>query len=672
MSRKGAQIEGEKNRPVKNDQRAQNTSNEPPTDSESLERPSEPLTNVPNPSTITLGPDFETPPPNEPRKSMRQRTESRYLKLLREGVGTHDGRSESRQVLPRGVVGVENVENRSENEPENAKMVEEAGKALELYEEENIAYAMFAGVSEAEGLEPRTIEEARTRPDWPKWEEAINAELMSLANAHTWDIVERPTNTNIVSSKWVFKIKKNAAGEIDKYKARLVARGFTQIYGVDYYDTYAPVARLASLRLILAIAARNDWEIDVIDFHSAFLNGKLDEDEVIFIELPPGYDKGGRDIVGKLRVALYGSKQGALKWYERLSGELAELGLHHTESDWGVFVATIQSHILILAAHVDDCTITGSSKELVKAFKEEIGARFKITDLGPISWLLGMKVTRDRDTRTISLSQESYIDAILTKYNFADSKPVAIPMDPNLQLSKNHSPQTAAEAARMRNLPFRSALGSLMYLAVGTRPDIAFVVSTIAQFTENPGWKHWEAIKRVYHYLVGTKGWTLTYGTQRKGLIGYVDADGASQEHRHAITGFAFLVDGGAILWGSRKQELVTLSTAEAEYVAATHAAKETLWLRRFIGEVFQPLTHPTILYSDNQSAIALTKDGNYHARTKHIDIRYHFIRFSVENGSIGFLYCPTNDMIADTLTKALPSVKAKHFASELGLRSSV
>ena len=164
----------------------------------------------------------------------------------------------------------------------------------------------------------------------------------------------------------------------------------------------------------------------------------------------------------------------------------------------------------------------------------------------------------------------------------------------------------------------------------------------------------------------------LTFGTQVQGLVGYVDADGATQEHQWAITGFAFLIDGGAILWGLKKQELVTLSTAESKYVAATHTAKEALWLRRLIGEMFQPLTEPTTLFGDNQSAIALTCDGSYHTCTKHIDIRYHFICFTVEDGSIRFLYCPSNDMVADTLTKALPSIKAKHFAQELGLHPSI
>ena len=254
-------------------------------------------------------------------------------------------------------------------------------------------------------------------------------------------------------------------------------------------------------------------------------------------------------------------------------------------------------------------------------------------------------------------------------YNLADCKQAAIPMDPGLRISHDQSPKSIEEAAHMKNVPYRAAVGSLMHLAVGTRPDIAFAVSTVAQFNNAPGLAHWEAVKHIYRYLAGTKSLALTFGGVKSGLEGYTDADGATQEHRRAVSGYAYLLDGGAISWASCKQELVTLSTAEAEYVATTHAAKEGLWLHRLIGEVFRPLEHPIPLYSDSQAAIALTKDGSYHAQTKHIDIRYHFIRFAVENHSFRLIYCPTIDMVADTLTKALPSIKAKHFASALGLR---
>lgn len=192
----------------------------------------------------------------------------------------------------------------------------------------------------------------------------------------------------------------------------------------------------------------------------------------------------------------------------------------------------------------------------------------------------------------------------------------------------------------------------------------------MAQFLSNPGWVHWEAVKQVFRYLLGTRKFTLTYGGTQNGLEGYVNADGASQEHRHAISGYIFLVDGGAVSWSSKKQELVTTSTTEAEYVAATHAAKEAIWIRRLLGEVYRPLAEPTTLHSDSQSAIALTKDGQYHARTKHIDICYHFIRYVIKAGHIRLIYCPTNDQTADALTKALPSTKAKHFAAAMGLVS--
>ena len=241
-------------------------------------------------------------------------------------------------------------------------------------------------------------------------------------------------------------------------------------------------------------------------------------------------------------------------------------------------------------------------------------------------------------------------------------------MDPSAPLSKSQSPSKIEDITKMKNVPYREAVGSLMYAAMGTRPDIAFATSTVAQFSDNPGWAHWEAVKRIYRYLKGTKDLVLTYGGDKRGLEGYVDADGASQEHRRAISGYVFMVDGGAVSWSSKKQELVTLSTAEAEYVAQTHAAKEAIWLRRLLTEIFKSVDTPTTLFSDSKSAIALAHDGHYHARTKHIDIRYHFIWYIIEAGTIKLVYCPTNDMTADTLTKALPSVKAKHFATALGL----
>ena len=255
-----------------------------------------------------------------------------------------------------------------------------------------------------------------------------------------------------------------------------------------------------------------------------------------------------------------------------------------------------------------------------------MNAKYRLTNLGVANWLLSIKITQDLINKTLSLSQHAYINAIITKFNFNNLKPSALPIDPSAPLSKSQSPSKTKDIIKMKNVPYCKAVGSLMYAAMGTRPDIVFATSTVAQFLDNPGWAHWEAVKRIYHYLKGTRDLVLTYGGDKRGLVGYVDADGVLQEHRRAISGYIFMVDGGAVSWSSKKQELVTLSTAEAEYVTQTHAAKEAIWLRQLLTEVFKSVNTPTVLFSDSKSAIALAQDGHYHTRTKHINIQYHFI----------------------------------------------
>lgn len=515
--------------------------------------------------------------------------------------------------------------------------------------------------------DPKSLKQAQSRPDWSDWKSAMNREITTLERAGTWTTVPRPTNKNIVGSKWVFRIKRKADGTIEKYKARLVAQGFTQKFGVDYFDTFSPVAKLSSFRIILAIAARNDWDADTFDFNGAYLNGELDEDEDIYMKPPPGYDSEGEQ-VKHLHKSLYGLKQAGRKWYDTLCRALTDLGFAINDADPGVFFARNDLHVTILAIHVDDCLITGSSADLISDYKRKLNDRYSLTDLGPVHWLLGIKITRDREARTISLSQTTYVDTILSRFSLSDAKPLASPISPGIILSKTDAPSDATEMAQMKKIPYREAVGSLMYAAVATRPDITFAISTLSQFLENPGLIHWEAVKRVLRYLSGSKTFALTYGNERHDLLGYTDADGASQDHRHAISGFAFLIDGAAVSWASRKQELVTLSTAEAEYVATTHAAKECIWLRRLTSQLFDPITTSTTLYCDNQAAIHLATDDNYHARTKHIDIRFHFIRQTITDGAINIVYCPTQDMTADILTKALPKHKVAIHSQNLGI----
>jgi hypothetical protein len=275
------------------------------------------------------------------------------------------------------------------------------------------------------------------------------------------------------------------------------------------------------------IAARNRWQINMFNFHSAFLNRKLDGNKEVFMEQPPSYEDSDRiKYCLKLYKSIYGLKQAGRKWYKIVCRTLTDLGLKRSKADQAVFYAHIGKEIIILAIHVDDSTITGSSYSLIQQYKSKINSKYSMTDLGPVNWLLGIKVTRDLAAHTLSLSQTFYIDSILQRFNFMDLKPYAMPMDPNSQLSKLQSPQTLEEAAKMCRVPYREAVGSLMYCAVATRPDIAFAVGIVSQYLDNPGWAHWEAVKQIFCYLAGTMEWSLTYGMDRSGLEEFTDADG--------------------------------------------------------------------------------------------------------------------------------------------------
>ena len=368
----------------------------------------------------------------------------------------------------------------------------------------------------------------------------------------------------------------------------------------------------------------------------------------------------------------YGLKQSGRCWYQKLSSIFLSLGFQQCSIDQAVFHKSdkLKKNITVVAVHVDDCTIAASTTRLVDEFKAGLRKYVEVTDLGQLHWMLGVEIKRDRDAGTIHLSQRAYIDSILHRYHLADLKPLSTPMDPSNRLTTDQAPASAAEHAMMRDVPYQEAVGALNWAALATRPDIAFAVSTMAQFASNPGPAHWDAVKRIFRYLAGTRNLWLSYGETQRVLEGYADADGSMNDDRRAISGYAFLIDGGAVSWSSKRQEIVSLSTTESEYVAATHGMKEALWLRSLLSEVVGPMAKATTLFSDNQAAIALTRDHQYHARTKHIDVRYHFIRWVIEQGSLRLVYCPTDDMVADTLTKALPSAKVKHFAAGLGLRA--
>ena len=357
---------------------------------------------------------------------------------------------------------------------------------------------MAATVIEVIGLEPRSVEEARKQPDWPRWEEAINAELEQLTAMGTWEVVDKPAGVNMVGSKWVFKVKKDVAGNVKCYKARLVAQGYTQVPGVNYFDTFMPVAKLASIQSVLALAARHDWEIHQVNVKSAYLNGEFEDAETIYMRQPPGFpisDRPGKIL--HLLQPLYGLKQSGCCWYEKLRELLEEAGFQRCESDHAVFIRRKGDTLGIITIHVDDMMIIASSVRLVQEIKRQLKGKVEISDLGEIHWLLSFEVQCDRSACTLSLSQKSYIDSIVKQYGLEDAKPLSTPMDPSAHLLKAHSPSTPKEFADMQDVPYCEATGSLTYAAIGSRPDIAYATTAVSHFNENPGRVHWEAVKCI-------------------------------------------------------------------------------------------------------------------------------------------------------------------------------
>ena len=335
--------------------------------------------------------------------------------------------------------------------------------------------ALAAETGESEALEPRNLAEAKRRPEWPLWEQAIREELNTLRTAGTWTLEHAPPGANVIGSKWVFKAKKDASGKVVRYKARLVAQGFSQVEGVDYFDTYAPVARLPSSRAVIAMANRLGLELHQVDIKGAYLNGELTPDEVLYMRNPPGYPEDASGRVLWLCKSLYGLKQAGRRWYQKFTQILASLGFAQCKVDQAVFYKHSKSPrvFIAIAVHVDDCTIAASSATAIDAFKAGLRKHVEVTDLGELHWMLGIEVKRDRAGGTIHLSQRSYIDSILRRFGFEDTKPVSTPFDTQVRLTLEQAPADAAEFAVMRDVPYREAVGALNWAALATRPDIA-------------------------------------------------------------------------------------------------------------------------------------------------------------------------------------------------------
>jgi len=523
----------------------------------------------------------------------------------------------------------------------------------------------FAGA--ASGADPRSYKSAMSSPDADKWTEACNNEVSTLVANGTWELVELPPGAKVVNSGWVFKVKLNADGSVERYKSRLVAKGYSQRPGFDYTEVFAPTFRPASLRLIMALAAREGYKMRSVDISSAFTYGDLDE--VIYMRQPEGYHQGGPNIVCKLHKSLYGLKQSARQWNKKLREVLEALGFKRLQSDNSIYIFSRGDIKIITPVFIDDITLVSKNDKAMDDTVKELQQHFKLRDLGPTTFLLSVQVKQDLQAHTISLSQSHYIDDLLERFQMDKAKPVKTPLSPGTELSQ--LVPTESEKQQMRNVPYLSAVGALQYLATMTRPDISYAVSYLGRFNHNPHPEHWTAVKHVLRYLKGTRDYKLIYSHSDDSelFITYSDADhGGCKKTSHSTGGYVTVVGGGAVGWSSKRQAFVTLSSTEAEYVAAVEAGKEIMWMRSILQEFGYPQSLASSLMIDNQSGIDVAKNPEHHGRMKHLDLRFYWLREKVEEGIMTPHYIPSSKNVADLLTKAVQPAVVNFAVPMLGL----
>ncbi|KAK1629066.1 hypothetical protein QYE76_003381 [Lolium multiflorum] len=520
--------------------------------------------------------------------------------------------------------------------------------------------------------DPATYEEAMMSLDSNKWQEAMKSEMGSMYDNKVWTLVDLPDSRKAVENKWIFKRKTDADGNITVYKARLVAKGFRQIQGVDYDETFSPVAKLKSVRILLAIAAFFDYEIWQMDVKTAFLNGDIEEE--LYMVQPKGFvDPKNADKVCKLQRSIYGLKQASRSWNRRFDKVIKDFGFIQCHGEACIYKKVSGSSVAFLILYVDDILLIGNDIELLSSVKGYLNNSFSMKDLGEASYILGIKIYRDRSRRLIGLSQSTYLDKILKKFRMDESKKGFLPMLPGKVLSKTQGPATAEERERMSQIPYASAVGSIMYAMLCTRPDIAHAVSLTSRYQSDPGMEHWTAVKNILKYLKRTKDMFLCYGGDQELVVtSYTDASwNTDPDDSKSQSGYVFILNGAAVSWASSKQCTVAKSSTESEYIAASEASSEAVWMKRFIVElgVVPSALDPLVIYCDNMGAIANAQEPRSHKRLKHIKLRYHSIREYIEDGEVKICKVHTDLNVADPLTKALPRAKHDQHQNAMGVR---
>ena len=509
-------------------------------------------------------------------------------------------------------------------------------------------------------VEPASYSQAMKCSDAKQWEDATKVEYDSLIENETWRLVELPPDRQAITCKWVFKAKYGSQGNIERYKARVVARGFQQKQGIDYDETYAPVVKYPALRALLSYAVSENMLIHQMDVVTAFLNGKLDEE--IYMVQPEGFIKpGSENLVCKLNKSLYGLKQAPRLWNALLDEFLKQNDFCQSHADQCIYVQGKSDDLTIIAVYVDDMVIASKTEAKLNQVKLMLTERFKMKDMGELSYILGVNVKQGSEC--MILSQQTYVEQMLEKYGMSNCNPASTPAATDLKLMKDDGSRPVDQTK------YQSMIGSLLYLSVATRPDIAFAVGALSKYNSCPNENHLTAVKRIFRYLRSSSQIGLKYSVGKNGLVGYADASwGSDHDDRHSTSGVVFFSAGSPISWISKRQSTVALSTAESEYVALFASVKEAVWLRQLFEDLGQSQSNPTCISCDNMSAIAIANNSKSSKNVKHMEIKFHYVREAINAKAVATKYCPTEVMLADILTKPLARARFETLRTMLGL----
>ena len=501
---------------------------------------------------------------------------------------------------------------------------------------------------------PKSSEEALKSPNAKEWKEAMDAEFQALIENDTWELRPLPPGRQPIQCKWVYAYKTKPDGSLDRFKARLVAKGFSQTPGTDFHETFSPTVKYESIRLALAVAATTNMQLRQFDITTAFLNALLHSE--IYMHQVPGYiDILQKHLVCYLKKALYGLRQASREWNQRIDAFLKAFKLTQSSADSCVYFSDQNGCRLLIMLFVDDgLMISNSSSQMdsVLTFMKDVFIT-KVT-MNPELYV-GIHLKRDQQHRIIYIDQELYITSMLQKYNFQDSHAVSTPAEPGTHLRTiNKDTDETIEST----FPYAQIIGSLQFAALTTRPDIAYAVNYAAQFKNHPTTANCNAVRRILKYLRGTSNFRIPLGGHHSSniLTAYADADyAAALDDRKSRSGYVIFFDGSPVSWASKKQPCVATSTTHSEYIACYAAATEVIWLRRLLASIGISQNTPTTIFTDSQSAMRLAVNPEFHSRTKHVDVKFHFLREQVVLRTIDIQYLPTQQQIVDIMTKALP-----------------